>query len=606
MLLRQSTSQVVRIGPFVDDTDFKTAEAGLTINVGDIHLSKDGAAFADKNSGGATADGSNGWYSMTLDATDTDTVGILEIEIVVSGALPVFKTYYVVEEAVYDAIYAASAVGPLEANDTGSGLTAIPWNSAWDAEVESEVDDALVARGLDHLVDQAVVGADVTDNSIVARLVSKEATADWDDYDNTTDSLQAIRDQGDSAWITATGFMLSTEDGSSFTAIPWNSSWDAEVQSEVNDALVALGLDHLVSTSVTGTDVADDSIIAMLVSKEATADWDDYNNTTESLQALRDRGDSAWITYAGDGSGFTAIPWNSSWDSEVQSECNDALVALGLDHLVGASVTGTDIVDDSIIAKLVSKEATADWDDFNNTTESLQALRDRGDSAWITATGFMLSTEDGSSFTAIPWNSSWDAEVQSECLDAMVGIGLDHLISASVAGADVADDSIIAQLVSKEATADWDDYVNTSDSLQAQRDNMGSPAGASIAADIATIDTEVGVIDGNVDTINTNVSTIASDLPNKITKNTALTNFSFVMIDSTDDISGKTGLTVAATRSIDGGAFANCANTPATEIGNGVYKIDLDASDLNGDVIVLRFTATGANDTILTLITQPT
>ena len=35
--------------------------------------------------------------------------------------------------------------------------------------------------------------------------------------------------------------------GSTFTAIPWNASWDAEVESEVNDALVALHLDHLLA-----------------------------------------------------------------------------------------------------------------------------------------------------------------------------------------------------------------------------------------------------------------------------------------------------------------------------------------------------------------------
>jgi hypothetical protein len=48
----------------------------------------------------------------------------------------------------------------------------------------------------------------------------------------------------------------------------------------------------------------------------------------------------------------------------------------GLDHLMSASVTGTDITDDSVMARLVSKEATADWDDYDNTTDSLQSLRD--------------------------------------------------------------------------------------------------------------------------------------------------------------------------------------------------------------------------------------
>ncbi len=75
----------------------------------------------------------------------------------------------------------------------GAGLTAIPWNAAWDAQVESEVVDALVAQGLDHLVNAAVVGTDVADNSIVAKLAAAGATADWDTFDNQTDSLEALQ-----------------------------------------------------------------------------------------------------------------------------------------------------------------------------------------------------------------------------------------------------------------------------------------------------------------------------------------------------------------------------------------------------------------------------
>jgi len=77
----------------------------------------------------------------------------------------------------------------------GAGLTAVPWNAAWDAEVQSEAADALVAVGLDHLVGVAVVGADVIDNSIIAKLVAKGATADFDTFVNTTDSLEAARDK---------------------------------------------------------------------------------------------------------------------------------------------------------------------------------------------------------------------------------------------------------------------------------------------------------------------------------------------------------------------------------------------------------------------------
>ena len=87
--LKQSTaSQSRNVGPFIDDTDFKTTETALTIANTDVKLSKNGAAGVNKNSGGGTHR-NNGMYSLTFDATDTDTVGELAGSIVVSGVLPV-------------------------------------------------------------------------------------------------------------------------------------------------------------------------------------------------------------------------------------------------------------------------------------------------------------------------------------------------------------------------------------------------------------------------------------------------------------------------------------------------------------------------------------
>lgn len=107
--LRQATgSQAVLIGPFVDSTDGVTAETGLTIANTDIRLSANGGNMAAKNSGGGTHD-ENGWYTITLDATDTATVGRLQVSCVVSGALPVFSEFQVLEENVYDMLFAASA-----------------------------------------------------------------------------------------------------------------------------------------------------------------------------------------------------------------------------------------------------------------------------------------------------------------------------------------------------------------------------------------------------------------------------------------------------------------------------------------------------------------
>lgn len=98
----------------------------------------------------------------------------------------------------------------------------------------------------------------------------------------------------------------------------------------------------------------------------------------------------------------------------------------------------------------------------------------------------------------------------------------------------------------------------------------------------------------------------AEDIPitSNIKKNQALSNFPFSMVQSADHIIPATGLTITAERSIDGAAFAACENSPA-EISNGEYKIDLAASDMNGSVIILKFTATGADMEKVKIITQP-
>lgn len=110
-VIRQATSVDLPIGPFLDETDGKTAETALTITQPDIRLKKNGAAWAQKAAAQTLTHEEAGWYEVTLDATDTDTCGHLLVAVHESGALPVWCEFQVVEEAVYDAFYAASAIG---------------------------------------------------------------------------------------------------------------------------------------------------------------------------------------------------------------------------------------------------------------------------------------------------------------------------------------------------------------------------------------------------------------------------------------------------------------------------------------------------------------
>ena len=103
-LLKQSTSVDVGVGPFLDETDGKTAETLLTITQPDIRLKKNGGAWAQKAAAQTLTHEEAGWYELTLDGTDTDTLGILIVAIHESGALPVWKEYMIVAANVYDSL----------------------------------------------------------------------------------------------------------------------------------------------------------------------------------------------------------------------------------------------------------------------------------------------------------------------------------------------------------------------------------------------------------------------------------------------------------------------------------------------------------------------
>lgn len=85
-------------------------------------------------------------------------------------------------------------------------------------------------------------------------------------------------------------------------------------------------------------------------------------------------------------------------------------------------------------------------------------------------------------------------------------------------------------------------------------------------------------------------------------KNVALDNFMFPMFNSTTKVP-QGGLSVTAQRAIDGNAFSPCSNG-VSEISNGTYRISLSADDMNGAKIMFRFTATGADDQLIEILTQ--
>jgi len=120
-------------------------------------------------------------------------------------------------------------------------------------------------------------------------------------------------------------------------------------------------------------------------------------------------------------------------------------------------------------------------------------------------------------------------------------------------------------------------FTQTGDSFV----RLGAPAGASVSADILEVEAQT----------------------RKIKKNEAFSDLTFLMVDSTTK-DPKTGLTITEEVSKDGGSFAAATGT-AAEIANGIYQMDASMADMNADILIFRFSSTGADDTFVTIVTKP-
>lgn len=111
--LKQSTAVTVKMGPFVDTADGFTAKTALTIQKADVRITKNGAAYAaaSADQGAANAGAVHdeaGEYGISLDATDTNTLGRMKVRVSKTGAMPVWQEFMVVPANVYESLFAGT------------------------------------------------------------------------------------------------------------------------------------------------------------------------------------------------------------------------------------------------------------------------------------------------------------------------------------------------------------------------------------------------------------------------------------------------------------------------------------------------------------------
>lgn len=202
-----------------------------------------------------------------------------------------------------------------------------------------DLPDALAATGVDKVTLFLHGAADMV--PLVARIALMDDGADITAIKAKTDNLPA--DPADESSIQASITAISNTlgvAGAGLTAVPWNSAWDVEVQSEVQDAIEANHLDHLLA-----------------------ADYDPASKPGVATALLNELVESDLGV-----SRFTANALEQAPSGGGGGDATAANQTTIINHL-------TDI-----------KGAT-----FDGATDSLESLRNRGDSAWITATGFATS-----------------------------------------------------------------------------------------------------------------------------------------------------------------------------------------------------------------------
>lgn len=119
---RQSTAIIVTVGPCLDADG--VADTGVV--VGAFLASKNGGAPAALNASATLTHRNTGHYSLSLTATDVNTVGTVEIVINDTTTACPIKEIQVVEPATYDVLFADAAPGPASpTNITAGTLTTV-------------------------------------------------------------------------------------------------------------------------------------------------------------------------------------------------------------------------------------------------------------------------------------------------------------------------------------------------------------------------------------------------------------------------------------------------------------------------------------------------
>jgi len=310
----------------------------------------------------------------------------------------------------------------------------------------------------------------------------------------------------------------------------------------------------------------------------------DTDNIQTRLPAALDTGRiiaKAEVVTDKSGYALSAAGVQAIWDALTSALTTAGSIGKLLVDNVNFSLTAIAAFIDTEVSAIKAKTDQLTFTIANKVDSSIQAAGDfaqaAADKVWASATRTLTAFSFAVDLSAAATQAVWDKLTSALTVVGSIGKLLVDNINATV-----------GSRATQTSVDVIDDFVDTEvAAIKAATDQLAFTGGNVHARAVVVVD-------------KTGYS--LTDSPG-IKKNTALNNFAFLLVDSTDHVTPKTGVAVTAQRSIDGAAFAACANA-ATEVASGVYKINLAATDLNGDVVVLKFTGAAADQRTLTVITE--
>jgi hypothetical protein len=193
--LRQSTAQVVTVGPFVDATDGVTAETTVTLGAADdAEIVKHGAGAVTDISGRTFTHVQGGMYNLSLIAGDVDTLGMLRAWVRDEDVCQtVWEDFMVLPQAVYDFLV---STGILPAGSVNASAIAADAITSGKIATDAIGSDELASSGISDIAD--AVWDELVAGHVVAGSFGEEVQAHALSTEVTT--LPSALDNADAVW----------------------------------------------------------------------------------------------------------------------------------------------------------------------------------------------------------------------------------------------------------------------------------------------------------------------------------------------------------------------------------------------------------------------